>query len=353
MEYVDGENLSDVIARGPVSAGRGDHGSRRQLCRFLDAAHRFKTIDRRPRVLVARPRRSEAAQRAAVAEAGEIKVLDFGIAKALSLSRKVTRNDFGSMPYLSPERLESTEVDAQADLWALGVILYELLSGTPPFQAVDTRRLEQQIRAGYPPPSASGALSGCAAGDRGAAARARTAAIATSRAAAVLADLGSFDAGQPTAGADARVSRHASTKRRRDARGRRRRRCRRRRGGPSDAGHARTPRRRRRRRAIRLPIGADAACAVPHRSRRGRSRSASGSATRPDARGAAPRLQRARRRLPGEPGRGASAMTRDLDGMDDMWTEYDALSQRSYLRVGVVGLERDAGDAGARRCRSR
>ena len=85
-----------------------------------------------------------------LAENGDIKVLDFGIAKALSLSRKVTRNDFGSMPYLSPERLESTEVDAHADLWALGVILYELLSGTPPFQAVDTRRLEQQIRAGYP-----------------------------------------------------------------------------------------------------------------------------------------------------------------------------------------------------------
>ena len=53
-------------------------------------------------------------------------MLDFGIAKALSLSRKVTRNDFGSMSHLSPERLESTEVDAQADLWALGAILYEL-----------------------------------------------------------------------------------------------------------------------------------------------------------------------------------------------------------------------------------
>ena len=45
----------------------------------------------------------------------EIKVLDFGIAKALSLSRKVTRNDFGSIAYLSPERLESGEIDAQAD----------------------------------------------------------------------------------------------------------------------------------------------------------------------------------------------------------------------------------------------
>jgi serine/threonine protein kinase len=148
MEYVHGENLSDVIARGPLPPAEAVRIAS-ALGRFLDAAHRFKTIidgrefwslvhgDLKPRNV-------------RLAENGDIKVLDFGIAKALSLSRKVTRNDFGSMPYLSPERLESTEVDAHADLWALGVILYELLSGTPPFQAVDTRRLEQQIRAGYP-----------------------------------------------------------------------------------------------------------------------------------------------------------------------------------------------------------
>ena len=49
-------------------------------------------------------------------------MLDFGIAKALSLSRKVTRNDFGSVAYLSPERLETGEVDAHADFWAVGVL---------------------------------------------------------------------------------------------------------------------------------------------------------------------------------------------------------------------------------------
>ena len=73
--------------------------------------------------------------------------------KALSLSRKVTRNDFGSVAYLSPERLESGEVDAHADFWALGVLLYEMLSGAPPFQAPDTRRLEQQIMSRRRPPS--------------------------------------------------------------------------------------------------------------------------------------------------------------------------------------------------------
>jgi len=71
----------------------------------------------------------------------------------LSLSRKVTRNDFGSVAYLSPERLETGEVDARADLWALGVVLYEMLRGTPPFQATDTRRLERLIMARRPPSS--------------------------------------------------------------------------------------------------------------------------------------------------------------------------------------------------------
>ena len=82
-------------------------------------------------------------------------MLDFGIAKALSLSRKVTRNDFGSIAYLSPERLESGEIDAHADFWAVGVLLYEMVSGVQPFVAADTRRLEQRIRSLRPPDTLS------------------------------------------------------------------------------------------------------------------------------------------------------------------------------------------------------
>ena len=121
-----------------------------QLCRFLEAAHSLETtIDGVPfRSLVhgdLKPRNVR------ISASGEAKVLDFGIAKALSLSRKVTRNAFGSIPYMSPERLDShdSEVGRPADLWALGVILYELITGAAPFHAPDTRRLEQQIRAGY------------------------------------------------------------------------------------------------------------------------------------------------------------------------------------------------------------
>ena len=151
MEYLDGENLSDVITRGPLEMKRAI-ATAIELCRFLEDAHRFEAVigDRNLRSLLhgdLKPRNVR------ITASNHVKVLDFGIAKALSLSRKVTRNDFGSVAYLSPERLESGEVDGYADYWAVGVLLYEMVSGAPPFQASDTRRLERQILSRVAPPS--------------------------------------------------------------------------------------------------------------------------------------------------------------------------------------------------------
>ncbi len=155
MEYLEGENLSDVITRGPLSVERAA-ATAIELCHFLEDAHRFEATmgDRSLRSLVhgdLKPRNVR------ITPTGEVKVLDFGIAKALSLSRKVTRNDFGSVAYLSPERLESGEVDRHADYWAIGVLLHEMLRGRPPFEAPDTRRLEQIILSRQPAPSLDGA----------------------------------------------------------------------------------------------------------------------------------------------------------------------------------------------------
>ncbi len=154
MEYVEGDNLSEVIAAGPLSSGRAA-GIAIQLCEFLEAAHRFEvTIDGRPlRSLLhgdLKPRNIR------ITDGDRVKILDFGIAKALSLSRKVTRNDFGSIAYLSPERLDSGEIDAQSDFWAIGVLLYEMVSGGLPFQAPDTRLLERRILSRRPPPLVAG-----------------------------------------------------------------------------------------------------------------------------------------------------------------------------------------------------
>ncbi len=150
MEYVDGEDLAERIARGPIAP---DHAAMiaAEICAFLEKAHAFETAldgasirgiihgDIKPKNI-------------RLNSEGHVKVLDFGIAKGLSLTRKLTRNDFGSLGYLSPERLDSGEVDFQADCWSAGVLLYEMLAGVPPFDHRDAQRLEQLIRSRQAPP---------------------------------------------------------------------------------------------------------------------------------------------------------------------------------------------------------
>ena len=151
MEFLDGRNLSEILSAGALAPERAIRVAI-QLCQFLEAAHGFKaTIDGRQLHSLLhgdlKPRNIR------LLSADQVKILDFGIAKALSLSRKVTRNDFGSLTYASPERLESGEIDTYADFWAVGVLLYEMLSGVQPYRAPDSRRLELRIRSLQPPES--------------------------------------------------------------------------------------------------------------------------------------------------------------------------------------------------------
>ena len=149
MEYLDGWNLSEILSAGALAPERAVHVAM-QLCQFLEAAHGFEaTIDgRRLHALIhgdLKPRNIR------LLRGDQVKILDFGIAKALSLSRKATRNDFGSLTYVSPERLESGQIDTSADFWAVGVLLYEMLSGIQPYRAPDSRLLELRIKSLQPP----------------------------------------------------------------------------------------------------------------------------------------------------------------------------------------------------------
>jgi tetratricopeptide (TPR) repeat protein/predicted Ser/Thr protein kinase len=152
MEYVEGQDLSDVMRHGPAAPDDAVDIAL-AICQTLEHAHTLDvTIDGKEcRGIVhgdIKPKNIR------IDHENRVRVLDFGIAKALSLSRKLTRNEFGSVPYASPERLESGDVNSMSDLWSLGVLLYELVTGSQPYQAESTERLERMIRSRIPAPPA-------------------------------------------------------------------------------------------------------------------------------------------------------------------------------------------------------
>jgi tetratricopeptide (TPR) repeat protein/predicted Ser/Thr protein kinase len=152
MEYIDGQDLAELMRRGPLAVEFAADVAA-AVAHTLENAHQLEaTIDGKDiRGMVhgdIKPKNIRIDAR------GEVRVLDFGIAKALSLSRRLTRNEFGSVPYASPERLETGTVDAGSDLWSLAVMLYEMVTGMQPYQADSTERLERMIRSRIPPPPA-------------------------------------------------------------------------------------------------------------------------------------------------------------------------------------------------------
>lgn len=148
MELVEGETLGQLIRRsGPLTLQRAA-SILRQVGGALEAAHSVGVIHRdiKPdNILVSEY------------EGGDwVKVLDFGVAK---IQEDVTRRGaltganflIGTPVYMSPEQWEGRPVDARSDIYSLGVVMYEALTGAAPF-AGDSRRLMAAHTAAPPPP---------------------------------------------------------------------------------------------------------------------------------------------------------------------------------------------------------
>jgi serine/threonine-protein kinase len=145
MEYVAGDDLAAVSkARGPLPVPEAVTYVL-QTCVALAEAHRQGIVHRdiKPSNLFL-TRGTDGLP--------SVKVIDFGIAKTKS-SLTEAGVILGTPLYMPPEQLHDTsEVDARADLWALGVVLYELVSGRTPFKAPDQLQLFAQITETIPAP---------------------------------------------------------------------------------------------------------------------------------------------------------------------------------------------------------
>jgi serine/threonine-protein kinase len=145
MEFVDGEDLKSVIrAEAPLTIRRAVDIAV-QICAALGAAHRANLVhcDVKP-------------QNVLVTNDGRVKVTDFGIARVLSqASSHITDTVWGTPHYISPEQATGESPTPASDVYAVGVILYEMLAGRLPFEGETHTQLALAHIRDEPPPLTS------------------------------------------------------------------------------------------------------------------------------------------------------------------------------------------------------
>jgi serine/threonine protein kinase/Flp pilus assembly protein TadD len=123
MEYVPGENLKRMIRMTRELSVEAAVGIAQQICQGLAEAHRLGIVHRdlKPQNIM-------------IDEEGNVRIMDFGIASSLETKGvTVPGMMIGTPEYMSPEQVDGGEVDERSDIYSLGVILFEMVAGQPPF----------------------------------------------------------------------------------------------------------------------------------------------------------------------------------------------------------------------------
>ena len=158
MEYVPGLDLASVLTRcrrqkREIPVGMAVFIAA-EVAKALDHAHRRRDEQSRPLGIV---HRDISPQNVLVSWEGEVKVTDFGIAKAIDSIVDESRDEEmgkvrGKLAYMSPEQSRAGLVDGRSDIFSLGTVLYEILTGTNPFTAPTSFETLRRVQASeYPP----------------------------------------------------------------------------------------------------------------------------------------------------------------------------------------------------------
>src|SRR5262249_30315833 len=152
LELVEGETLADRVARGPIPVEE-TLTIAKQSCEALEAAHERGIIHRDLKPANVK-----------LTQDGKVKVLDFGLAKAMeltSISAALSNSPtllsgtmggmiLGTAAYMSPEQAKGRSVDRRTDIFAFGCVLFEMLSGEPPFHGEDVTEILGRVVTAEP-----------------------------------------------------------------------------------------------------------------------------------------------------------------------------------------------------------